>query len=257
MFCFVSLFSSISPQGPWPLGSSLGQSCAHLGTASLGCLGRYPGLPPREPSGAPCHRLPAPQERQGIQLGQRLRPNPVVVCRLVPMKPQKGHACAGLFLERELCSTHLSGFVGPGRSRGRVGLGDSHPVPTPCQAGWRAACSPSPGSVWGQAGQPPSKKGGWGAEAAQGVRGLSRASLSNVKAIKATSSVRSRRASGGGELPQRISAQHLETPPTPPPAPSAAARPRRTLSSGGRAPSPQGVPGSLGPHRCSPETPRT
>ena len=215
MFCFVSLFSSISPQGPWPLGSSLGQSCAHLGTASLGCLGRYPGLPPREPSGAPCHRLPAPQERQGIQLGQRLRPNPVVVCRLVPMKPQKGHACAGLFLVRELCSTHLSGFVGPGRSRGRVGLGDSHPVPTPCQAGWRAACSPSPGSVWGQAGQPPSKKGGWGAEAAQGVRGLSRASLSNVKAIKATSSVRSRRASGGGELPQRISAQHLETPPHP------------------------------------------
>lgn len=44
-------------------------------------------------------------------------------------------------------------------SRGCAGLGDNRPLLTPCQAGQRATRSLSPGSMWGQAGQSPSKKG--------------------------------------------------------------------------------------------------
>ena len=118
-----------------PLGSSPGQSCAHLGTASLECLGWYPGLPPREPSGTPCFPLPAPQEGWGIQVGQWLRSNPVVVHRLTPMKPQKGPACAGLFLERQLHSRRLSGSVGHGGAEGVRGWETAALCPLPARLG--------------------------------------------------------------------------------------------------------------------------
>ena len=95
---------------------------------------------------------------------------------------------------------------------------------------WPAAQAPS------GAGGCPWASGGWGFTA--GVRcerGLSQASPSNVKAIKATSSVRSRRASGSGAA----ATTHLTSPPTAPSLPLCGCAPGWTFShSGGARPVP-------------------
>lgn len=89
---------------------------------------------------------------------------------------------------------------------------------------WPAAQAPSGarGCPWAS--------GGWGFTAGEHrVRGLSQASPSNVKAIKATSSVRSRRASGSGAA----ATTHLTSPPTAPSLPQCGCAPGWTFSSSG------------------------
>lgn len=91
---------------------------------------------------------------------------------------------------------------------------------------WPAAQAPSGarGCPWAS--------GGWGFTAGEHrVRGLSQASPSNVKAIKATSSVRSRRASGSGAA----ATTHLTSPPTAPSLPQCGCAPGWTFSSSGGA----------------------
>jgi hypothetical protein len=89
---------------------------------------------------------------------------------------------------------------------------------------WPAAQAPS------GAGGCPWASGGWGfTSRVHCVRGLSQANPSNVKAIKATSSVRSRRASGSGAA----ATTHLTSPPTAPSLPLCGCAPGWTSYSGG------------------------
>lgn len=161
MFCFVSSFLSVSPRGPWPLAPGL-LSGTEL-CPPRDSLSGMPGLVPRPASQGAFRGTVPPAActpgRMGHPGGAVVQVQPCGGSQTGTHEASEGPCLCRTF-PRETAAFQAPVWICWSRwSRGCAGLGDGRPVPTPCQAGRHAARSPSPGSMWGQAGQSPSEKG--------------------------------------------------------------------------------------------------